>query len=58
MKRDHRQHRLGTQQLSPEVEKCLFPDGRPSEASSIDNYIRRRIRNEAVREFLLAGKGD
>jgi len=42
--------------LSPEVEKFLFPNGRPSVALQMEHYWRRRIRSKAVLEFLLPDK--
>lgn len=44
------------QVLSPEVEKFLFPNGRPSVALQMEHYWRRRIRSKAVLEFLLGDK--
>ena len=44
------------QALSLEVEKFLFPSGRPSERLQMEEEIRRRIHNKAVREFLLPNK--
>ena len=44
------------QALSPEVEKFLFPNGRPSETLQMKEEIRRRIHTKAVREFLLPDK--
>jgi hypothetical protein len=61
MKRSHQIQQKGDknmrkQALSPEVEKFLFPNGRPSETLQMEEEIRRRIRSEAVREFLLPDK--
>jgi len=61
MKRSHQIQEKGgknmrKQALSPEVEKFLFPNGRPSIALQMEHFWRRRIRSKAVLEFLLPDK--
>ncbi len=48
--------KMRKQVLLPEVEKFLFPNGRPSVALQMEHYWRRRIRSKAVLEFLLPDK--
>lgn len=61
MRRDYQMQQKGgegmrKQGLSLEVEKFLFPNGRPSETLQMEEEIRRRIHSKAVREFLLPDK--